>query len=79
MPDRELRAGLAGVAELTGGVAFLETFAAEDAFEGDHEGFQARPARWYRRTLARHGLLPVGSHCWLGPALAGDAAALERM
>ncbi|MFS2045697.1 methyltransferase, partial [Stenotrophomonas geniculata] len=28
---------------------------------------------------ARHGLLPVGSHCWLGPALAGDAAALERM
>ncbi|PSD25962.1 methyltransferase, partial [Stenotrophomonas maltophilia] len=43
------------------------------------DGFQARPARWYRRTLARHGLQPVGSHCWLGPALAGDAAALERM
>ena len=79
VPDRELRAGLAGVAELTGGVAFLETFAAEDAFEGDHDGFQARPARWYRRTLARQGLQPVGSHCWLGPALAGDAAALERM
>ena len=79
VPDRELRAGLAGVAELTGGVAFLETFAAEDEFDGDHEGFQARPARWYRRTLARQGLQPVGSHCWLGPALAGDAAALERM
>ena len=79
VPDRELRAGLAGVAELTGGVAFLETFAAEDAFEGDHDGFQARPARWYRRTLAGQGLQPVGSHCWLGPALAGDAAALERM
>lgn len=79
VPDRELRAGLAGVAELTGGVAFLETFAAEDAFEGDHDGFQARPARWYRRTLSRQGLQPVGSHCWLGPALAGDAAALERM
>ena len=68
VPDRELRAGLAGVAELTGGVAFTETFAAEDEFDGDHEGFHARPARWYRRTLARHGLQPVGSHCWLGPA-----------
>ena len=67
VPDRELRAGLAGVAELTGGVAFLETFAAEDAFEGDHDGLQARPARWYRRTLAGQGLQPVGSHCWLGP------------
>ncbi len=44
------------MAELTGGVAFLETFAAEDEFDGDHEGFHARPARWYRRTLARHGL-----------------------
>lgn len=76
--DRELRAGLAGVAELTGGVAFLEAFAAEDAFEGDHEGFQPRPAQWYRRELGRHGLRPVGSHCWLGPALAAQASALEQ-
>lgn len=78
VPDRELRAGLPGLAELTGGVAFLETFTAEDAFDGDHEGFQPRPPRWYRRELARHGLQPVGSHCWLGPAFAGQAAALER-
>ena len=78
VPDRELRAGLAGVAELTGGVAFLETFAAEDDFEGDHEGFQARPARWYRRELAKHGLLPIGTHCWLGRELAEEASALEK-
>jgi len=78
VPDRELRAGLPGLAELTGGVAFLETFTAEDAFDGDHEGFQPRPSRWYRRELTRHGLQPVGSHCWLGPAFAGQAAALER-
>lgn len=78
VPDRELRAGLQGLGELTGGVAFLETFAAEDAFEGDHAGFHARPARWYRRELGKQGLLPVGSHCWLGPALAGDASALEK-
>lgn len=78
VPDRELRAGLQGLGELTSGVAFLETFAAEDAFEGDHAGFHARPARWYRRELGKQGLLPVGSHCWLGPALAGDASALEK-
>jgi len=78
VPDRELRAGLAGLAEMTGGVAFLETFTAEDAFEGDQEGFQSRPARWYRRELARHGLRSVGSHLWLGPALADQSSALEQ-
>ncbi len=77
VPDRELRAGLDGLADLTGGVAFLETFAAEDEFEGDHAGFQARPARWYVRELGKRGLKPVGSHCWLGPSLASEASALE--
>ncbi|OLI06482.1 methyltransferase, partial [Xanthomonas oryzae pv. oryzae] len=60
------------------GVAFLETFAQEDAFEGDHEGFQARPAHWYQRRLTSVGFAALGSHCWLSPQLAGDAAALER-
>jgi len=77
LPDAELRRGLPGLAELCGGVAFLETFAAEDAFEGDHVGFQARPAAWYRRQFRRAGLRAAGSHCWLGPALAAEAAALE--
>ncbi|HET6395609.1 MAG TPA: class I SAM-dependent methyltransferase [Pseudoxanthomonas sp.] len=78
LPSRELARGLPGLAELCGGVAFLETFAAEDEFEGDTEGFQARPAAWYRRRLRGAGFVPVGSHCWLGPALAGSASALER-
>lgn len=77
LPDAELRRGLPGLAQLCGGVAFLETFTAQDAFEGDQEGLVARPAAWYRRQLARVGLRPAGSHCWLGPELAGEAAALE--
>ncbi|MFT4247595.1 MAG: class I SAM-dependent methyltransferase [Pseudomonas sp.] len=78
LPDRELSRGLPGLAELCGGVAFLELFAAEDEFEGDHAGFQARPARWYRRRFAAAGFTALGSHGWLSPALAGHACALEK-
>ncbi len=77
LPSAELRRGLPGLAELCGGVAFLETFAREDEFEGDHDGFQARPAAWYRRQFTAQGLRAVGSHCWLSPGLAGEMAALE--
>jgi SAM-dependent methyltransferase len=77
LPTRELRAGLPGLAELCGGVAFLETFAKEDEFEGDHEDFQSRPARWYRKQLGSVGFTALGSHGWLSPALAGHASALE--
>ena len=77
LPSAELRRGLPGLAELCGGVAFLETFAAEDEFEGDRAGFQPRKAAWYRRQFAAAGFAPAGSHCWLSPALAGQAAALE--
>lgn len=79
VPTRELRAGLPGLAELCGGVAFLETFATEDEFEGDHDGFQSRPARWYARQLKAQGFASIGSHCWLAPALAGHASALESL
>lgn len=78
IPDRELRQGLPGLAELCGGVAFLDLFTSDDDFEGDHVGFQARPARWYRRQFARAGFTSIGSHGWVAGALADDVAALER-
>jgi SAM-dependent methyltransferase len=79
VPSRELALGLPGLAELCGGVAYLETFAAGDEFEGDTDGFQPRKAAWYRSRLRAQGFTAVGSHCWLGPALAGSASALESM
>ena len=79
LPSRELAQGLPGLAELCGGIAFLETFAAEDEFEGDTEGFQPRKAAWYRRRLEAQGFTALGSHCWLAPSLAGTASALERL
>ncbi len=77
LPDAELKRGLPGLAELCAGVAFLETFSAEDEFEGDHAGFQPRRANAYRRLFATQGFRPLGSHLWLSPPLAGQAAALE--
>ncbi len=79
LPTRELKRGLPGLAELCTGVAFLATFAREDEYEGDHEGFQSRPARWYRQQFESVGLRGAGSHCWLSPALAAEAASLETV
>lgn len=78
VPTREFNQGLPGLADMCAGVAFLETFAQEDAFEGDHDGFQPRPARWYRKRFASVGFAALGSHCWLSPQLAGEASALEH-
>ncbi|WP_159015403.1 class I SAM-dependent DNA methyltransferase [Cognatiluteimonas profundi] len=77
LPTRELDRGLPGLAELCGGVAFLETFAREDAAEGDEDAFQSRPARFYRRRFEAVGFTALGSHCWLSPALRDSATALE--
>lgn len=74
---RELDRGLPGLAGLCGGVAFLETFAREDRAEGDEDDFRQRPASFYRKRFAAVGFRPLGSHCWLSPALAGHATALE--
>jgi SAM-dependent methyltransferase len=77
LPVRELDRGLPGLAELCGGIAFLETFAREDEAEGDEQGFLRRPASFYRRRFEAVGFRPLGSHCWLSPSLAGAATALE--
>ncbi|MCD9033910.1 class I SAM-dependent methyltransferase [Luteimonas sp. Y-2-2-4F] len=77
LPAREIDRGLPGVAALCGGVAFLETFAREDEAEGDDDGFLRRPAAFYRGRFAAAGFRPLGSHCWLSPALAQAATALE--
>ena len=73
----ELRAGLAGVAEMLEGVAFLEVFTSRDGVDGDLDGFHRRSPGWYLREFERAGLLPCGSHCYLAPRLGRRIAALE--
>jgi SAM-dependent methyltransferase len=77
VPTVELRRGLDGVVEMLEGVAFLELFATSDAPEGDRAGWIARPAGWYLKEFRAAGLVPVGSHCYLGEKLAARTAALE--
>ncbi len=77
VPTRELTRGLSGFAELCSGIAFLEAFCREDDPDGDREGFIGRRAAWYRRAFDAAGFASCGSHCWLSPALRGEAAALE--
>ncbi|NYZ62659.1 class I SAM-dependent DNA methyltransferase [Luteimonas deserti] len=77
LDTRELDRGLPGLGELCGGVAFLETFTREDGVDGDADGFKPRPARFYRERFATVGFRALGSHCWLSPARAEAATALE--
>ena len=74
----EIRAGLHGIGEMLDGVVFLEVFTSRDDVAGDRQGFIARAPAWYLREFGRAGLLPCGSHCYLGPRLEQHVAALER-
>ncbi len=74
----EIRAGLVGIGEMLEGIAFLEVFTSRDDVAGDLVGFRSRTPAWYLHAFAEAGLLPCGSHCYLGPRLERRIAALER-
>ncbi len=77
LPTRELDRGLPALADLCGGVAFIEIFTKEDQAVGDDDEFKSRPARFYRERLHSIGLRALGSHCWLSPDLLDHATTLE--
>jgi SAM-dependent methyltransferase len=74
----EIRAGLVGIGEMLEGIAFLEVFTSHDDPAGDRQGFRSRTPHWYLHEFHQAGLLPCGSHCYLGPRLERHIAALER-
>lgn len=77
VPTNELRRGLHGIAEMLGGMAFLELFTSSDEPEGDRHGFHHRSAKWYLSTFAEAGLIACGSHCYLAQRMQESVAALE--
>jgi SAM-dependent methyltransferase len=77
VPSAELRRGLRGIVAMLDGIAFLELFTSKDAPSGDKTGFIARSPTWYLAQFRDAGLIPCGSHCYIGTKLKGCVAALE--
>lgn len=65
IPDEDLRRGLAAIRRLAGGVVYIETFAAEDAMEGDRDGWIDRPAGILKKFFREAGLSHCGFYCWI--------------
>ncbi|MEF2155745.1 class I SAM-dependent methyltransferase [Luteimonas sp. FXH3W] len=78
VPTAELKRGAQGLAALTGGLAFLETFVSGDPFAGDTDGFQKRSPAAFRKILESAGLAPIGSHFWARQEVVAQFAAMER-
>lgn len=78
VPTPELHGGLAWLARQVAGVAYLEAYTAEDDLLGDMEGWQDRPAAFYRKAFTRAGFVPVGMHCYVTEDLAEMLVELER-
>lgn len=58
--DADVRRGLATIAGLLGGVAFVEVFTDVDDFEGDFDGFRRRRPATYERWFRAAGLVRLG-------------------
>jgi SAM-dependent methyltransferase len=78
VPNDELRAGMAVIAEVTDGLAYLEVLTREDEVIGDLDSFLRRPAAFYRTLFTKLGMTFVGPYSWLGPAFRDAVAELER-
>jgi len=74
----EVRTGLAAMAPLVGGIAFIEAFTSADEIEGDHEEMQNRTPAVYQKFFDEVGLVPVGLHLYVTRERAADLVVLER-
>lgn len=73
----EARAGLAALAPLAGGVAFMEAFTNADQIDGDHAELQDRSPAQYRTLFAEAGFMPIGLHLYVTRKTARTLVALE--
>ena len=74
----EVRQGLAAMAPLVGGAAFLEAFTSTDEIEGDRANFQNRTPAVYHHFFNEAGLVPVGLHLYVTRKVHAELVALEH-
>ena len=72
-----LRRGIAEIAALLRGVAYLEIYTSEDELTGDLHAIDLRPPAYYRRLLREAGLVRCGMHCYASDAIASSVTAME--
>jgi SAM-dependent methyltransferase len=77
LEPEDIHRGIAEIARLCRGVAFLEVLTREDDVVGDLEGLMQRPAAWYRGVFRTAGLTQAGPYTWLSGALRDDVTDLE--
>ena len=75
--DTDVRHGIAAMSRLSRGLLYLEVLTSEDDIIGDLQGFNRRPAKWYRQICVRNGLSFVGPYCWLSADLRDSMAEME--
>jgi SAM-dependent methyltransferase len=74
----DVRGGLGTIARHLGGVALIELFTAADSFEGDVDGYVARPLATYERWFDDAGLVRVGPNLFVTRAFTAGLSAFER-
>jgi SAM-dependent methyltransferase len=78
LSESDIRNGLPRIIKHMRGLAFFEVFTREDHIYGDVDGFQRRPARWYRSTFSDAGLTQVAPYMWVVKDIADEASELEK-
>jgi SAM-dependent methyltransferase len=72
-------AALAALVPRARGVLALDLLTSAEPIEGDRDGLRVRSPGFWRARCARYGLVAVGQHLYLAPALAELTAALDRV
>jgi SAM-dependent methyltransferase len=78
VPRSELNVGMSLIAQMLGGIAFMEAYASEEALEGDFKEIDSRDTAFYKKLFRRHGFVSCGPHCYAGTVMRGQVMELER-
>lgn len=65
VPRNDMALGLATIARVLGGVAYLEAFTTSDELVGDREGWHHRSPAMYRKAFKLAGLFSCGLNCFV--------------